>query len=85
MAFKMHCDRCLKFLKVISADELRELASERKEIVCKSCEKAEETLLRAIQGVKKQIAVKTSQIEKELKSMLTEELRKIVKEAKNVE
>jgi hypothetical protein len=82
MAFKMNCDRCDKFIKNVSADEMRDTLQRKAETVCKECAKTEETLLKfveikqraAVARLKEFVTSFKDEIQKEMQSQVAKQI-----------
>lgn len=82
MAFKMNCDRCDKFIKNVSADEMRDTLQRKKEVVCNECAKTEETLLKflemkqgaAVARIKEFVANFKEEVKKEIRNQIDKQI-----------
>lgn len=78
MAFRLHCDRCLRLVDVIDAKKVKEIAVAGREVVCPKCQQSEKDMNRVIEDLKKDVQRKIQGLESEMKATLAEELKKIV-------
>ena len=78
MAFRLHCDRCLRLVDVIDAKKVKEIAIAGREVVCPKCQESEKQMNLAIENLKKDVNRKLQALESEMKAKLTEDLKQIV-------
>ena len=71
MAYRMHCDRCERYINDVPFKELEKLADSKIELLCKTCKKFEEKCERIL-----------SRLHDRSKQVLEEETKKLREEAK---
>jgi len=76
MSFKMNCDRCDRFIKNITADQMREALQKKDETVCKDCAATEEALQKFVELKKNAAIAAVNRVANEFK----EEIRREIKE-----
>ena len=85
MAFRLHCDRCLRFIKLIDAQTMKSMAASGKEAICSSCIQAEEMLNKIVEKTQRQVADKVKIIEQELRIQLNDDLKKLAENMSKME
>ena len=83
MAFRLHCDRCLRLVDVIDAKKVKEIAIAGRETVCPKCQESERQMTAIIENLKREVNKKLNALDAEMKGQLVEELKKVVQ--KNAE
>ena len=76
MSFKMNCDRCDRFIKNITADQMREALQKKDEALCKHCAAVEEGLQKFVELKKNAAMAAINKVANEFK----EEIRREIKE-----
>jgi len=80
MSFKMNCDRCDRFIKNITADQMREALQKKDETVCKNCAAAEEGLQKFIELKKNAAMAAINQVVNGFKDEIRREIKERVTE-----
>ena len=78
MSFKMNCDRCDRFIKNITADQMREALQKKDETVCKNCAAAEEGLQKFIELKKNAAMAAINQVVNGFKDEVKREIKERV-------
>ena len=76
MSFKMNCDRCDRFIKNVTSDQMREALQKKDETVCKECAATEAALQKFVELKRTAAMAAINKVANELK----EEIRREIKE-----